>query len=550
VKRSKVIFVAGHQRPDADAAVSACIAARLKQRLDRTHRYQPLLLGEPNAQTRWLFAEAGIDLPPVRPDLRPTVGEVMNPRIRTVSDKARLADALQLLHGHRFSVVPVVDAAGAVVGILSPGLPQSQYLYHFNAEDFLGQLFDYADVVHAFRLRRLNRCAPAAHPRPGSFVIAHIELAHHRSQIHPGDVVLTAPSAAAVRLAAERGAAGVIVCGPADAETRRCGRATADVPVHWFRGSIMALVSSLPLAIPVRNTMATEFLTVKTGQRADQVRELVARTPYALPVLDEAGKLAGLFSRREALQTSPRPLILVDHFERTQTVLGFEQTEVREIIDHHRVGNLETVNPVRVDCRPVGSTATIIACQFAEAGLKPEPAEALLLLGAIVSDTLLLTSPTTTDTDRRVAAQLARRARRTLPEFGREVLLRNDELADGDPAFLVEKDLKEFTHAGLRFAAAQLETVDLTLLTPRRKAELLTALDTVRGRLGTALAALLVTDVFRAESCLLVSDPQAARADWLLQGAPAAEGRLHPGMVSRKKQLLPFLFHRLDSFRD
>jgi manganese-dependent inorganic pyrophosphatase len=548
VKRTKVIFVAGHQRPDADAAVSACVAARLKHRLDPKHRYQPILLGPPNAQTRWLFAEAGIDLPPERPDLRPTVGEVMNPRVTSVSDRARLADAHHLLQGHRFSVVPVLAMDGRIAGILSPSLPQNQYLHHFNAEDFLGQLLDYADVVEAFRLRPLNRCPlPAAH-QAGSFVVAPADPA--AGAAGRGDVIITAPSVVTVREAAAVGATGIIICGGLESEARRCGRAVTAVPIHWFRGSIMALVSSLPLAIPVRNAMVTDFHTVKTGQRVDQVIDLVARTPYALPVLDEAGRLAGLFSRREALQCPPRPLILVDHFERTQTVLGFEQAEVREIIDHHRVGSIETVAPVRVDCRPVGSTATIIACQFAEAGLKPNPAEALLLLGAVISDTLLLTSPTTTDTDRRIAAQLARRARRNLAGFGREVLRRNDELADGDPAGLVEKDLKEFTHSGLRFAAAQIETVDLGLLTPGRKATLLGALDAVRARLGTAFAVLLITDVFRGESCLLVSDPLPARADWLLDQAPVAAGRMHQGMVSRKKQLLPFLFHRLDRFRD
>ncbi|MBX3748960.1 MAG: DHH family phosphoesterase [Opitutaceae bacterium] len=548
MKRSKVIFVAGHQRPDADAAASACMAARLKQRLDPAHRYQPILLGAPNAQTTWLFAEAGIDLPPERPDLRPTVGEVMNPRVTSVSHRARLADAHHLLQGHRFSIVPVLADDGRVAGILSPGLPQSQYLYHFNAEDFLGQLLDYADVVHALRLRRLNRCPLPAEAVPGSFVVAAAELG--AGAPGRGDVLITGPSVGTVRAAAAAGVAGIIVCGGTETEARRCGRAAAQAPVHWFRGSIMALVSGLPLAIPVRNAMVTDFHTVKASQRADQVIDLVARTPYALPVLDEAGRLAGLFSRREALQCPPRPLILVDHFERTQTVLGFESAEVREIIDHHRVGSIETVHPVRVDCRPVGSTATIIACQFAEAGLKPAPAEALLLLGAIISDTLLLTSPTTTDTDRRVAAQLARRAKRPLADFGREVLRRNDELADGEPAKLVVKDLKEFAHGGQRFAAAQIETVDLGLLTAGRKAALLAALDGVRARLGVAFAALIVTDVFRGESCLLVSDPVAARADWLLEHAPVAEGRMHPGMVSRKKQLLPFLFHRLDRYRD
>jgi manganese-dependent inorganic pyrophosphatase len=320
--------------------------------------------------------------------------------------------------------------------------------------------------------------------------------------------------------------------------------------VYFFPGSVLALASGLSLAIPVRNIMATEFVSVRPEQRVDQVRDKVVHTPYALPVLEADGRLVGLLSRTEVLEPPLRPLILVDHFERTQTVTGIEQAQVREIIDHHRVGNLETVHPIRVDCRPVGSTSTIIACQYAEAGLKPGRPEARLLLGAIISDTLLLTSPTTTAIDRKMARDLARRAGVVLAEFGREVLRRNDELADGDPTALVQKDLKEFVHGGCRFAAAQLETVDLALLTPERTAALRAALERVRGSLGCALAVLIVTDVFRGESRLLAADPNAGRLAWLLEGAEPGEGRLHPGMVSRKKQLLPYLFRRLDTYRE
>ncbi len=514
----------------------------MRQKLDRKHRYQAILLGEANAQTRWLFAQAGVALPPVRADLRYTVGEVMNRSPRSVPVAARLAEALPLLQGRNYSVVPVVDPAGRVVGILSHRLRQSQYFHHFNAEDFLGQLLELDDIVAAFRLRRLNRVEPVR----GAGVIR--IAAGGELPVQRGDVIIAGLDAAVLQMAAARGAQAVILAEGSLAAARRLARAAA-VPLFFFPGSVLALASGLSLAIPVRNIMATEFAAVRPEQRVDEVRDQVAHSPYALPVLGPDGRLAGILSRTEVIAPPLRPLILVDHFERTQTVTGIEQAQVQEIVDHHRVGHLETVSPIRVDCRPVGSTSTIIACQYAEAGLKPGRPEARLLLGAIISDTLLLTSPTTTAVDRRVARELARRAGVGLAEFGREVLRRNDELADGDPAALVEKDLKEFVHGGARFAAAQLETVDLNLLTPARRAALLAALEQVRGRLGCAFAGLIVTDVFRGESRLLVADPQAARRAWLLEGADPQEGRLHPGMVSRKKQLLPFLFRRLDSFR-
>ena len=515
----------------------------MRQRRDRHHRYQAILLGEANAQTRWLFQRAGVALPPVRADLRHTVAEVMIRTPQGVPDTARLADALPLLQGSQGSVVPVLDPAGRVVGILSNRLPQSQYFYHFNAEDFLGQLFQLGDIVAAFRLRLLNRVAP----RPGAGLIRLAASADH--PVQPGDVVIAGVEALVVRAAAARGAQAVILADGSLAGARRLARATP-VPVYFFPGSVLALASGLALAIPVRNIMATEFVSVRPEQRVDLVREKVTQTPYALPVLEADGRLAGILSRTEVLALPARPVILVDHFERTQTVIGIEQAQIEEIIDHHRVGHLETVQPIRVDCRPVGSTSTIVACQHAEAGLPISRAEALLLLGAVVADTLLLTSPTTTALDRQVARELARRARVTLAEFGREVLDRNDELADGDPAALVEKDLKEFVHGGWRLAAAQLETTDLARLTPARRAALLVALERVRASLGCALAVLLVTDVLRSESRLFVADPNAARQAWLLEDAPPGEGRLHAGLVSRKRQLLPLLFRKLDTYRE
>lgn len=541
IRESSTIFVAGHQRPDADAAVAAAVLARLRQAKDRRRRYRPILLGEPNPQTRWLFEQARIDLPPVRTDLRYTVAELMNRKVRTLPDTARLAEALPLLQGLHLSVVPILGADGRVAGVLSNRLPQSQYFYHFNVEDFVGELLTLPDIVSALRLRPVNRAPWVA--RPGVIRVAAGAVAGGA-----GDIMIGGADAAAVRRAAAHGAQAIILADCSQAEARALARGLR-VPVYFFRGSLLALISGLSLAIPVRNIMAAHFLSLRADQRVDDVRDQVARAPHALPVLDAGGHLLGIFSRTEALQATARPLIVVDHFERTQTVMGIDQAQLVEIVDHHRVGNLETTVPIRVDCRPVGSTSTIIACQFAEAGLKPSRAEALLLLGAIISDTLLLTSPTTTAVDRRRARELARRAGVELGAFGREVLGRNDELATGDPALLVQRDLKEFSHGELRFAAAQIETVDLGLLTPARRDALRAALETVRGQLGCALAALIVTDVFRGESRLLVCDQNPARQDWLLESASAEEGRLHPGMVSRKQQLLPLIFRRLKSFR-
>jgi len=232
--------------------------------------------------------------------------------------------------------------------------------------------------------------------------------------------------------------------------------------------------------------------------------------------------------------------VLVDHFEQHQAPEGIADVDIVEIVDHHRVGTLETALPIRVDCRPVGSTATIIACKFAEHGKKPSSAQAKLLLGAIVADTLLLTSPTTTEIDRQQAAALARRAQVDLKKFGREVLIRNDETLERPAAELVEKDLKEFAGGGAKFAVAQIETVDRTRLDTAHLKQFATALRDRRERGGWDFAALLITDIFRGDSVVLFDAKSAVLAQSL-----GASGEVWAGCVSRKKQFLPEILKRL-----
>jgi manganese-dependent inorganic pyrophosphatase len=331
-------------------------------------------------------------------------------------------------------------------------------------------------------------------------------------------------------------------------ETARGWAEGETVPVFHFRGSLMALVTQLPRAIPVGRVMGAKVPTTSVDDLLEDLRSLFVRTPHALPVLDAERRLVGMVSRREALQPPRRGLVLVDHFEHTQTVRGWEDAEILHIIDHHRVGGLETVEPARVDCRPLGSTSSIIALRFAEAGIEPDAAEAKLMLGALVADTLLLTSPTTTETDRELAPRLAKIAGVELAVFGREVLSRNDGLATETPATLVARDLKEFSRGDVRFLLGQIETVDLGLLDETRAAGLRIALDAARARAGAAFALTMVTDVLTGMSRLLMADADRRRARHLLEGDEPPTG-IERAIISRKKQLVPLIMTRLATFK-
>ena len=543
------VFVFGHRNPDTDTVVSAVIAAQLKGELDPSQEFQPLLLGEANRQTKWLFSDAGIPLPPIREDLRYEVHELMTPPLHTTLVGEHLGKAMDLMQRHQLNLVSVVDGQGRLLGILSDHLPQNQYFFTFNVEDFLGVLLDLGDLVQSLPLEPIDPESIVCTSNEGRLVLLSHDPEEFPAHLGASDIVIVGPHRPAIAQLIHQGVCAIIVADSGDSFCASLSQQHGTVPLFRFRGSLLALASQLPRAIPVEHVMAAQQPVLRPGQLIHDVIDLIIATPHPLPVVDSDGRLVGIFSRKEALERRPRPVILVDHVERSQSIFGFDLAEIVEIIDHHRLSDVQTLNPVRIDCRPIGSTASILALQFREAGKTPSPIQARLLLGAMVSDTLLLTSPTTTPIDRELAVWLAALAQVSLNDWGRDVLAQNDELADGDPEKLVMKDCKEFTQGDCRFRAAQIETMSLDLLTLQRRKELQQACDQARGLTGATFLVLMVTDVLRGDSRLLISDSNAKRARHLLQVENLVEGRAAPGWVSRKKQLLPFLFGQLGSWR-
>ena len=527
------VLVVGHQRPDTDSAVSAAVYAALLNALaGGREKYEGVLLGQPTAQTKWLFAQAGVSLPRVIGSLHPLVRDVVRREVFTLGPAAALGDALNLIIRHRIGVVPVLDEKRKLLGLLSDRMPMANYFYHANAEDFLGVLFSVDNLEKFLKLTRWQKPKTEAE---GQIVL-------DLSKLTPGSLALIGDQPELLTRCRDAGAAIVITCAPKRTEAwQKAMRGCPGLGVLHYSGSLMALVTQLPMAIPAARLMQSDnFPKLTPDQTINEAQAALRQAQFALPVLNADGTLHGVLSRTEILNAPRRRVVLVDHFEQHQTPEGIADAEILEIVDHHRVGTLETTLPIRVDCRPVGSTATIIACKFAEHGKKPSPAQAKLLLGAIVADTLLLTSPTTTEVDRQQAAALARRAKVDLKKFGREVLIRNDETLERPTAELVEKDLKEFTGGGAKFAVAQIETVDRTRLDAGHLKNFAGALRDRRERGGWDFAALLITDIFRGDSLVLFDAKSAVLAQPL-----GASGEVWAGCVSRKKQFLPAILKRL-----
>jgi manganese-dependent inorganic pyrophosphatase len=298
-------------------------------------------------------------------------------------------------------------------------------------------------------------------------------------------------------------------------------------------------------AVRAGRMVETEFLSFRKETRLNEARHFAADSnAFIFPVIDDRGSLCGILSKSDFIKEIPRQLILVDHNELDQAVHGAEQVPIVEIFDHHRLGGFTSATPVHFWNNPVGSTSTIVALCFQHAGIPVPQKIAGVLLSGLISDTLNLTSPTTTDTDRRIHDELAKTAGVDANAYAQELFSVGSPLLTLTAEEAINADSKPYTENGHRFVVAQVEELTFAHF-PEKRDALLDALDARRNREGILFAALLVTDITTQSSLLLVrGDERFLRAiDSPISRAPNIWQL--DGVVSRKKQLLPYLIECL-----
>jgi manganese-dependent inorganic pyrophosphatase len=361
------------------------------------------------------------------------------------------------------------------------------------------------------------------------------------SQIAAADVVVTGDRPEAQLLAISRGASLLVTSNwtmPKEevlALARERGAAVIRSPLDTYVTARM-----ITLAAPCHGLMDPDPLTVTpddlVADIADEVKDVHYRAAVAV---DSRKRPIGLVTRSDLVAPEPRRVLLVDHAEQAQSVPGVEEAEIVEILDHHHIGSVETKVPVTATFDPVGSTATLVIERFRQNGMEPTPPTATMLLGAILSDTVILNSPTTTERDRAVVEYLERVLQVRALEFGREMFESTSDVSDLPAEEIVKRDAKEYQLAdGQTICIAQIETIGRSLL--ERKDELLAAMSSELGRQGYPFFALMVTDILSKGTDLLVSGDKGAVERTL--GETAKDGVIElPGVISRKKQLAPRL---------
>jgi len=529
------VLVFGHRNPDNDSICSAVAYAHLKNLTDPTSVYVPARLGHVPRETAWVFEHFGVALPEEIAHVRTRVRDVMTPEPATVSVRDTLLDAGNEMRARGIRGLPVVDESGRVVGLVSVRMLAERYLEELDIPGFREMP---TTPEHLARVLDGTLRAGSADARvSGDVLIGAMEPSSLAGHIKPGDVLIVGDRVRTQPMAVEAGVAALIITGgvaPADgvieaAERRGC----AVITTAHDTFSSARLVS---LAHAVGDVMDTDILLVAPEDLLSEAAEdLFASTHREAISVDANGRPDGMLTRTNVARGLRRRVILVDHNEAAQSAAGIEDASVIEIVDHHRVGDIQTSAPILFLNVPVGSTATIVAMRYETLGAAIPDAIAGILLSAILTDTVLLKSPTATAVDRVTVERLAAQLCVEWMDLGMEVFRAKEGSEPFDAASAVRADLKEYRMGDVTAAIGQIETVDLGTVMAHAE-DLQRELEAYREAHGLDLAVLMVTDIVREGTQVLAAGKTRLverGLDVSLDGGSA----WMPGVLSRKKQI-------------
>ncbi len=532
------VHVVGHRNPDTDSIASAIGYAELKRLVDPDTEYVAARLGPANPQTSWALERSGAPTPGLLRHIFLRVSDVMRREFPVANHEESVRVAGRMMADAGLDLLPVIDDEGALAGVLTERALARRYVRESQETSRLEAPTTVQTIARTLDGTLLTK---VEHTAFGRVWVLAMDVGSLLRDVAEGDVAVVGDRPDAQRRAIETDVAVLVLSNAARPDDELLALAeehqtsVITTPLDSYVAGRM-----ITLAAPCRALIETEPLTARVDDLVSDILEAVKDVSYRAAVaIDGARRPIGLVTRADLVDPRPRRVILVDHAEQAQSVPGVEQAEIVEILDHHHIGSIETKLPVVATFDPVGSTATLVTERFRAAGHQPTPETAMMLLAAVLSDTVILNSPTTTQRDRVVIDGLGEQLGVDPLEFGREMFASSSDVSDVAPAELVSRDAKSYELAGGQsIRIAQIEVVGDTGA-PRLQ-ELRKAVDEACDGDDLRLFALMVTDVLAHGTRLIVAGdvPFAERA----LGEKAVDGVIDlPGVMSRKKQVAPRL---------
>lgn len=529
------IYVTGHRNPDTDSIVSAMAYAALRNSLgDR--EYTAACLGRVSDETQAVLNHFQFQAPPLLENVRTQVRDLDFDTPPMLNSGAAISRAWQLMQRNQISAIPVANEDGSLYGMLSAGDIASYDMASVrNPHVSHVPLYNLLSVIEG---KLLNGAGQTVDSLSGEITIALPTSRKNLLFSSKDSIVICGDQPEMVRYALELGVRCVIVCQAEISEELRSmptETCLISTPSDAYQ-TVRLICHSLPVS---RICKTDELVSFHLDDYIDDVREAVLQSRFrCYPILDEEEKVVGTLSRFHLLRPRRKRVVLVDHNEKAQSVRGLDQADILEIIDHHRLADIETGSPIYVRNEPVGSTTTIVAEMYQDRGLMPSEKMAGLMAAAIVSDTVMFKSPTCTQLDRDLACRMARIANVSLEDLG-QLVFSASSAENRSAEELLKTDFKEFHIAGHDLAVSQITCVDSRHLLARQE-EFLEAMQEMKALKHYDMILLMLTDVLQEGTRLLyLGDGQTIQQAFNCK--PADQSVFLPKVMSRKKQVIPAL---------
>ena len=540
-KEAHKVVVIGHRNPDTDSICSAIAYAELKNRTS-TLVCEPRRAGKMNQETEFVLKKFGVTPPRMCTDVNPKIRDVDYREMPGIPGSTSLRRAWKIMRDQQIDTLSITSADNELEGIITVKDLATANMDVFDTAVLAKSRTSYKNILETLNgtmvVGNADAVCTTGHIKIGTATPEMLE-----SSVAKGDIVILSNRYESQLCAIEKEASLLIICNGAKVGRTiqriadETGVAIMTTPVDTYAAGKL-ISQCAPISYYMTRDNILKFTLVTPV--ADVLRVMAKVRHRYFPILDEEGKYCGMVSRRNVIALRKRRIILVDHNEATQAVEGFDQAEILEIIDHHRIGSLETSGPVYFRNQPVGCTATIITQMYDENGVDIPPQIAGLLLAAILSDTLAFRSPTCTPVDENAAKRLAKIAGVDIEEFSTEMFEAGEKLDGKTPEEVFLQDFKVFMCGDIRFGVAQGSYMTRKNL-QAAQALLQPYLEEARNKQNVEDLYMLLTDVPKEESVVICTGRYAAEVlSNGFESRPAADGSWTlPGVVSRKKQFIP-----------
>ena len=532
------VYVIGHKNPDTDSVCSAICYSRLKNLITGSEDYIPKRAGHLNEETQYVLEKCGVKPPAYIKDVRPQVRDIDVRKISGISEDLSVRNAWKLMKERGVETLPIIED-DKLKGLVTISDVAKSYFEMYDSDILSVSGTSLSNIVDTLKGEVITGDIDK-HFNKGKMIIAAANPDMMENMIEEGDFVILGNRYESQLCAIEMEAGCLIICEGAKVSSTITKIAAQHncviISTAYDTYTVARLINQ---AIPVSFFMKQEALIkFKLNDFIEDIQDIMAKKRYRdFPIEDDTGRYVGMISRRNIIKTDKKKIILVDHNEKNQAVFGIEDTDILEIIDHHRLGCIQTITPVFFRNQPLGCTATIIYQMYCEHNIDIDKTTAALLCSAIISDTLILKSPTCTHYDVDACQVLADIAGIDIEEYGRA----GSNLSDKSEEEIFYRDYKKFSIGEITVGVGQVNCMSQEEIEEliKKEASYITSVTDKSDDIN--IAYLLLTDVMKETSYVMLSGKNAEQV--LMQAFNLDEITnnyvILPGVVSRKKQFLP-----------